>query len=271
MPGVRGVLFDFAGTLFMPRPAREMVAAAGAEDAGAWAAAYEQAGLPGGRYPEAVPPELQHLYAIRDSGPEAHQRAYVALLRAAGEPSPGFADRVYAQIRSPEGWVPYADAHEVVCALLVAGLELGVVSNVGFDLRPILRAHGFEALADRCALSFEVGATKPDPAIFAAARDLVGTPAEETLMVGDHPEADGGAAVLGMSTLLLPMTPPGSRHGLEAVLQLVRDAALPRNEHQGDCDLGRQQDEKLGVRAPVDPPADEASGGPEPQQRAEDE
>lgn len=222
MLGVRGVLFDFAGTLFMPRPAREVVAAAGGEEeVHDWAAAYEQAGLPGGPYPETVPQELEHLYAIRDSGPAAHERAYVGLLQAAGEPWPGFADRVYEQIRSPDGWVPYADAHEVVSSLLEGGLQLGLVSNVGFDLRPILRAHGFEALAGRCTLSFEVGATKPEPAIFAAACELLGTPGEETLMVGDHPEADGGAAALGMPTLLLPMTPPGSRHGLDAVLDRV--------------------------------------------------
>ena len=34
-------------------------------------------------------------------------------------------------------------------------------------------------------------------------------------MVGDNPQADAGAAVLGMTTLLLPMSPPGAEHGLE--------------------------------------------------------
>jgi FMN phosphatase YigB (HAD superfamily) len=77
--------------------------------------------------------------------------------------------------------LPYRDARRVVTTLKHGGFKLGLVSNVGFDLRPILRRHGFEALADTCTLSYEHGVAKPDA---------------------------------GMSR-------PGDEHGLEQVLRLV--------------------------------------------------
>jgi HAD superfamily hydrolase (TIGR01509 family) len=74
---------------------------------------------------------------------------------------------------------------------------------------------------DACVLSYEVGAAKPAPAIFRAASAAVDTDPAATLMVGDHPSADGGATALGIRTLLLPMSPPGAPHGLDAVLALA--------------------------------------------------
>jgi hypothetical protein len=40
-------------------------------------------------------------------------------------------------------------------------------------------------------------------------------------MVGDHPTDDDGGGALGIRTLILPMSPPGARHGLDRVLALV--------------------------------------------------
>jgi hypothetical protein len=40
-------------------------------------------------------------------------------------------------------------------------------------------------------------------------------------MVGDRPQADGGAVGAGLRTLLIPMSAPGAPHGLGAVLALV--------------------------------------------------
>lgn len=76
-------------------------------------------------------------------------------------------------------------------------------------------------LAERCTLSFEEHVTKPDPRIFRAALHKLGTTPCETLMVGDHAEADGAAAELGMRTLIWPMSPPGSEHGLARGLAVV--------------------------------------------------
>jgi FMN phosphatase YigB (HAD superfamily) len=65
---------------------------------------------------------------------------------------------------------------------------------------------------------------KPSPVIFEHALASLDALPAEALMVGDHPVADGGAAELGLRTLILPMSAPGSRHGLARVLDLVFDA-----------------------------------------------
>ena len=226
---IAAVLFDLAGTLLVPRPAAEWVVAAARRleldltDAKlrSLGERYLAAGLPGAPYPATIPEHLATAYAERDLSSDAHRAAYVGLISSVPEPCDGFADAVYEQILDPATWVPYADTAEVAGALTRAGIPAGVVSNAGFDLRPVLRHHGLDALADCCTLSFEHGAIKPDPSIFEAALAHLGTRPEETLMVGDHPTADGGAAAIGCPTLILPMSPPGARHGLERVLTLI--------------------------------------------------
>jgi HAD superfamily hydrolase (TIGR01509 family) len=223
-------LFDFAGTLFSPRTASDWVDAAARECRTALApevvervaSEYLRVGLPGGPYPAAVPGHLERAYAERDLSNAAHRAAYVGLLSTVAAPCDGLADAVYAQVLRPEGWLPYSDTRAVLTALLDAEVNVGIVSNVGFDLRPILRHHGFDAVTPNCTLSFEHGVVKPDPAIFCAALDLLGADPEETLMVGDHPIADAAAAAIGCRTLLLPMSPPGAVHGLGDVLRLLR-------------------------------------------------
>jgi HAD superfamily hydrolase (TIGR01509 family) len=226
---VTAVLFDFAGTLFSPRPADDWVAAAATdcgislarEDVDRLASEYLRVGLPGGPYPAEVPRHLERAYAERDFSGSSHRSAYVGLLSTVPAPAAGLAEALYAQVRRPHGWLPYRDAHGVVKTLQDSGVKVGVVSNVGFDLRPILRHHGFDGLAANCTLSFEHGVVKPDPAIFQTALEALEAAAEDTLMVGDHPTADAAAALLGCRTLLLPMSAPGAVHGLGEVLRLV--------------------------------------------------
>jgi FMN phosphatase YigB (HAD superfamily) len=229
MADFRGILFDFAGTVLMPLPAPRWVTQAAArlgvsldpDAVAALAARYLDAGLPGGPYPEEVAPEVAELYAIRDLGPEEHRAAYTALLSSVPEPCPGFTEAMYEEVLAPEGWVAYPDAAPTVCALHDAGLRVGLISNIGYELRPILHAHGLGVLAHRATLSYEHRVMKPDVALFEAALATLGTAPGETLMVGDHPRADTGAVGLGVRTLVLPMSPPGEPHGLDAVLRLV--------------------------------------------------
>jgi FMN phosphatase YigB (HAD superfamily) len=223
------VLFDFAGTLFMPAPTVELVAAGAAasglhlagDELERLALAYERAGIPGGPYPETVPDALARAYAERDLSPENHRRAYVGLLASVPQPNRHLADAVYDQVLSPQGWRPYADAAAVISTLARDGVRTGLVSNIGFDLRPILEHHGFRPLAQRCTLSYELGVTKPAPEIFRDGLRQLSAQAEETLMVGDKADADGGAVGVGMRALLLPMTPAGTEHGLGLVLEVL--------------------------------------------------
>lgn len=76
------------------------------------------------------------------------------------------------------------------------GARLTVLTNgTGPQQRAKLERTGLAVLLDAVVISEEVGAAKPDPAIFAAA--LAQAPSDrDTWMIGDHPEADirGGAA-----------------------------------------------------------------------------
>lgn len=226
---MKAVLFDFAGTLFMPRAADELVFEAARElgldldvdDLRRLGDDYTAAGVPGGPYPTTIPDHLISLYERRDLSSETHRAAYLGLLSNLHHPHPDLPAAIYERILQPEGWVPYADAHEVVEELERRGVRVGLISNVGFDIRPILRGHGFHGLARSPTLSYELGVIKPDPRIFEAALAALGSEASETLMVGDHPEVDRGGEALGIRTLILPMTPTGSVHGLKQVLSAV--------------------------------------------------
>jgi HAD superfamily hydrolase (TIGR01509 family) len=229
---IRAVQFDFAGTLLVPRAPRELLSSA-AGHAGLsltdselddLAGAYLAAGVPGAPYPRHIPEHLTEVYERRDLSPDNHRRAYVGLFETIRHPRPGLEAlpvAVYEEILRPDGWTPYADAAATVEELARRGLRLGLTSNVGFDIRPILRHHGLGRLLENCTLSFEVGCMKPDPRIFELALRRLGCSASETLMVGDHERADGGARAVGMPTLILPMTEPGTVHGLERVLATI--------------------------------------------------
>jgi FMN phosphatase YigB (HAD superfamily) len=229
MTPFRAVLFDFAGTVLMPLDAPTWVSHAAnragvtlsQDEIAALAQRYLEAGLPGGPYPDDVPKEIAQMYVVRDLGPEEHRAAYMALLSTVPEPAPGFTQAMYEEVLGPEGWVAYSDAAPTVRALQDAGLRVGLISNIGYELRPILAAHGLEALAQCCTLSCEHRIMKPDVRLFQAALAQLGSEPGETLMVGDHATADTGGVALGIRTLVLPMTRPGPAHGLDAVLRLV--------------------------------------------------
>ncbi len=202
---VEGVLLDFAGTLFMPEDEVDGVlagaAALGARldraEAERLAAEYDRAGRPGGPYPAHVPPALADAYARRDLSSDEHRAAYVGLLETVEAPVPGLAAALYERVRLPEGFVPYADTPRLLGELRARGLRTALVSNIGFDLRPVLAGHGLAV--DAFALSCELGVTKPDARMFHAACAAIGVPPARALMVGDH-VVDGGAADAGIET-----------------------------------------------------------------------
>jgi putative hydrolase of the HAD superfamily len=225
------VLFDFSGTLFriesteswlravldeaeVALPERELAEKARAlEEAGA---------LPGGAPPLRVPEPLAALWAERDRSAELHRAAYTALSRQVPLPDPRLHDALYDRHRTPAAWAPYPDAAEVLRALRERGVGVGVVSNIGWDLRPVFRAHGLDAYVQTYVLSYEHGVQKPDPRLFATACAELGADPREVLMVGDDRHADGGAADLGCAVHFVDHRPAAERpDGLRPVLDLV--------------------------------------------------
>ncbi|HEX6586789.1 MAG TPA: HAD-IA family hydrolase [Solirubrobacterales bacterium] len=99
---------------------------------------------------------------------------------------------------------PYSDTVPALGELRARGLRVLVVSNWDVSLPRVLARCGIAGLIDATVTSAEVGARKPDPAIFLAALELAGSSADEALHVGDTAEEDvTGARAAGIRALLI--------------------------------------------------------------------
>jgi HAD superfamily hydrolase (TIGR01509 family) len=233
------VLFDFHGTLVQVEDAVGWVLAAATEcgtrleraTATALADRLVTAGRAGGPLPHRVPPHLAEVWADRDLYEYAHRSAYIGLAETVDSGVGGLPEALYERVLRPEGWSPYRSTVPTLAALRDAGVPVAVVSNIGFDIRPLVRALGFDEYVDAYVLSYEVGRCKPDPAIFRLACAALGVEPEQALMVGDTP-ADAGAVRAGCRAYVLPVAPPGTENGLGAVLRLV-DCPARHGDNRG--------------------------------------
>ncbi|ELP63585.1 HAD family hydrolase [Streptomyces turgidiscabies] len=225
------VLFDFSGTLFRIESTDSWLRAVLADHGLALpepefdraTRALESAGaLPGGPSPERLPAELASVWGIRDRSAELHRAAYTGLARQVPLPDAVLYDALYERHMTPAAWAPYADAVEVLGSLRERGISVGVVSNIGWDLRPVFRAHGLDRYVDAYVLSYEHGIQKPDPRLFEVACDALAVVPRDVLMVGDDRHADGGAAALGCAVHFVDHLPVSRRpDGLRPVLDLI--------------------------------------------------
>lgn len=132
-------------------------------------------------------------------------RPYAELLRELGVEDPdAFIDAEH------EAWRPahrvLASAQALLESLRSRGLKTGLVANSWPDPARLLRRDveeaGLATLLDVIVFSEDVGAMKPDPAIFLAATGALGVQPEAAMYVGDRLETDvQGAANLGMTTV----------------------------------------------------------------------
>ncbi|MFF4388840.1 HAD family hydrolase [Streptomyces sp. NPDC001552] len=231
---IKGVMFDFSGTLLRVESTEEWLAATLAEtgiplaeeEFGETARRLTEYGaLPGGLSPQHMPAHLETLWDQRDITPEQHRAAYGGLTRAAGITDPELEQALYDRHMTPAAWRPYPDTVPTLRALRRRGLPVAVVSNIGWDLRPVFRTHGLDELVDAYVLSFELGTQKPDPVIFRTACDRLGLAPADVLMVGDSLEADGGARALGCPVYFVEHLPVDQRPGgLAPLLDLLGPA-----------------------------------------------
>ena len=229
---IKCVLFDFSGTLFR------------VESTGSWlravldeaevtlpeaelihkAAELEAVGaLAGGAAPtRPLSAELAALWRTRDESAALHRAAYTGASRQVPLPDPALHDALYERHMRPAAWRPYPDAAEVLAELRRRGVAVGVVSNIGWDLRPVFRAHGLDPYVGAYVLSYEHGVQKPDARLFATACEALGAAFEDTLMVGDDRRADGGARALGCAVHFVDHLPVTDRpDGLRPLLDRV--------------------------------------------------
>jgi HAD superfamily hydrolase (TIGR01509 family) len=210
---IRAVIFDFHSTLVDQGDATEWLAA-GMARSGVHLDMAER---------EAVVARLDDIWmharvidpqSTRDLSAEAHAGVFLEVMD--GHVDGRLRQALYDVML--DMWTAYDDAAPVLDALRERGVCTAVLSNIGVDIRPLMARRGLRS--DAVILSCEVGAVKPQAEIFAAALAALDVPAEEALMVGDSWQDDGGAAALGIRTLILPRT-RGRIHGLDAVLRLV--------------------------------------------------
>jgi HAD superfamily hydrolase (TIGR01549 family) len=119
---------------------------------------------------------------------------------------------------------PYADAEPALGDLRERGLKLVVVSNWDSSLALVLERCGLLDLVDEVVTSAGSGASKPDPAIFAAALDRAGCDAPDVIHVGDTTEEDvAGARAAGVRALLIDRDGDGDIVSLAEIVSHLGD------------------------------------------------
>ena len=216
-PPLRAVLFDWGDTLFHAPHAPDVIVSFSRSAGVAVSLArarelWDEIWLVG-KTPEEIAKG-------RDLSMEAHRRVWTDLFARLDRVVPGLSRALYERVMDPHSWVPFADTRAALEAVRRRGLKVGVVSNVPADLRPVFAKHGLDGLVDSYTHSYEVGAEKPDPAIFLAATKSLGVKPGETLMVGDH-VVDAGAERAGMRVFILPTEFDGDVRGLNRVVALL--------------------------------------------------
>jgi putative hydrolase of the HAD superfamily len=198
---LRAVLFDAVGTLIR---LREPVGATYARFAAA-----QGTTIPAGRLEEAFA-------RCRDAAPamvfpgeplvraEALERAWWRRLvedtfRAAdGAVQPRDFEALFAGLwlhyAGPEAWELAPGAREALLGLRGRGLATGIVSNFDQRLRAVLRGLAIHHLFHAIVLPAEIGARKPDRAIFDAALKRLGLAGEQVAYVGDNAAEDLAAS-----------------------------------------------------------------------------
>jgi FMN phosphatase YigB (HAD superfamily) len=108
------------------------------------------------RLPEVVQAELS-----ADCSPELNRAAEMLRFERAGLDGE-LAEGLYRLDFDPEGHPVYPDVPGVLAQIRARGVRIALVSDIHFDLRADLAAHGIAHLIDAYVLSFEHGFQKPD-------------------------------------------------------------------------------------------------------------
>ena len=197
------VLFDWCGTL-VDYPTR----------AQRFARVLERLGHPHDRQSVV---ELAQAFATAQEHPDAiesdrhcdlsaanHEEAKLLVCKLAG-----IDDELAAAIEQSYGdlttYRTYPEVVDVITTLHRHDIEIAIVSDFHVDLRPYFASLGILDYISGFAISYEVGAVKPDRRMFDAALNAITSPAHRCLMMGDNLGPDTGAAALGITTLIVPV------------------------------------------------------------------
>ncbi len=211
---MRAVLFDYSGTLFRLEQEESWFDDITDDFGNAWdpeaqTELMRRMTAPSGQLTE-LAEEYRDAWDNRDLDPAMHRKVYLEVLRHSGVDD-SQAQRLYGKLIDPDCWVPYPDTVEVMRRLHAAGVRIGVVSNIAFDIRPAFERIGVAGLVDEVLMSYVEGVIKPDPKLFLRACERLEVDPRQALMIGDSEEADGGAADVGCDVALVDPLPTSQR------------------------------------------------------------
>jgi HAD superfamily hydrolase (TIGR01509 family) len=155
-----------------------------------------------------------------DTSSGFHREASLRLFAAAGLDAE-LAEALFVLDFDPASHPLYPDVVDVLTILRSRAVKIALVSDVHFDLRAEFAALGIAQFFEAFVLSYEHGIQKPDPRMFELALEALSVDPADALMVGDRASHDGGAAAVGIATLILPMPAAWADHHLGPVLDLV--------------------------------------------------
>lgn len=228
---IRVVTFDLDDTLWDVRPAMLRAEQAQREWLLEYAPRFAQS-LDADRFARVRAQVIAGDPHIVHSVTRLRRTVLAAGLRAAGYASSDaetLADGAFAAFLDARQAVTPYDGVDDLLAALARRFRLGTLSNGNASIRRLAigRHFAFAISAD------EVGRSKPDPAIFAAARTLADVPAEAILHVGDNPDHDiDGARRAGFVTAWV------RRPDVQATPTEVPDFTLSTVLELGDLLLG---------------------------------
>jgi len=130
-----------------------------------------------------------------------------------------FFEIAYEHFAEPGVWELYPEVPGVLDEL-ASRFQLAVISNFDGRLRFILQHLGISKYFAHVFISSELGADKPDPAIFHRALKVMHLKANEVLHVGDDPERDWKAAAAAGLLVFRLDRPQNSLHDLLTALSL---------------------------------------------------
>jgi putative hydrolase of the HAD superfamily len=175
--------------------------------------------------------EIAHYRAHHDTagtreGLDGLRRACAEVVRAQlGRPE-AEAGAVHDALLEAIAFSPYPEVPAALRALRAAGVRLVVLSNWDVSLHEALARTGLDVLVDGAISSAEAGVAKPDPAAFARALDLAGTPPATTIHVGDSVSADvTGALGAGLGAVLVARAGEPDPGPVPDGVRVVRDLA----------------------------------------------
>src|SRR5947209_5422119 len=202
-PALKAIFFDAAGTLFyLPRGVGYHYALVANELGLKWQSAQLDRAFQNAWN---AMPSRAAIEGARENDDKNWWRQIVDLVIDEVAPTLDELDRdnffeiAYEHFAEAGVWELYPEVPEVL-ENLAPRFQLAVISNFDGRLRIILERLGISKFFRHVFISSELGADKPNPEIFRRALQVIQTPPNEVLHVGDDPKRDWkAAATAGLS------------------------------------------------------------------------